>query len=190
MYFPDGVTLTKLLILLILLLLYDSYTISELAQYLWRGVSLLTIHSIKKVASILISAQRRRGRKLFLMGRDRCVSQGEHWKEVLGVKGYPFAPTEISGWSLIVIVSICVVSVAERLDHLFSLLGSRENLSVSQPISRERRLRSWGFWWLQEKVHGERAAEPEGWPQTRWSPRLVWTLMQEASCLSLGPEGF
>lgn len=80
------------------------------------------------------------------MRRDVCISQGEHWKETLGVKRHYFAPTEISGWSFIVIVSICVVTVSERLeylfDHLFSLLGSRENLSVSQPISRERRLGS------------------------------------------------
>lgn len=70
-------------------------------------------------------------------------------------------------------------------------LGQRTNLSVSQPVSRERtRRRSSIFWWIQEEISRERTADPEGWPQTRWSSRLVWTLMQQASCLSVGWEEF
>jgi len=41
MYFPGGITLIKSLILLIVLLLYDSYNISEVVWSLWRGVHLL-----------------------------------------------------------------------------------------------------------------------------------------------------
>lgn len=131
----------------------------------WRYVHLPTIHAVKKDASVLICTQHRRGWKLVCGG---------------GIYVYLGDSSGKRSWE----------SEAPFWPFVFSL-GQRTNLSVSQPVSRERtRRRSSIFWWIQEEISRERTADPEGWPQTRWSSRLVWTLMQQASCLSVGWEEF